>query len=71
MPAKTTKKRSSKVSKSIKKSTSMSMIKTRVAHQHDSEPFYADPKNLMVIGAVMLLFIVLVFLLSGSTGIRY
>jgi hypothetical protein len=46
------------------KSTSMKTPK--VTHSH-AEPFYSEPKNLMVIGAVIILFLIVVMLLSGGS----
>lgn len=61
MPAKAKKAQSKKVSKkSVPTKTSSSM------------PFYADMQNMLVIGAVVILFAVMVMVLSSmNTGIRY
>jgi hypothetical protein len=69
MPAKSVKKKSkvvkAKSAKVVKKSAPAPVRRTEV------EPFYSDPKNLMVIGAVMVLFLVVVMLISGGAGMTY
>lgn len=52
----------------MRKSTTVSVPRRSPA---EVEPFYMDPKNLMVIGAVMVLFLVVVMLISGGSAMRY
>lgn len=69
MPAKTSAKKKptskSKAMPAMKKKPAMAASKTSTMRK-TPEPFYTDPVNLMVIGAVVVLFLGIVMLVSSG-----